>query len=222
MHVKAGIVSQLEAVLFDMDGTLVETESLWKLSERQTMTHFGQQWTKEDEVDATGGPFERVAQIMADRAGVSIDAINSVLDDTIQGLFRNNEIVVQTGVTELVAEIESAGLPIALVSNSYRALVDIIKSRVDVDFALTIAGDEVPEPKPDPGPYLLAAERLGVDIKNCVVLEDSEPGIASGIACGAGVIAIPGQFEVPSGPRIKVVKSLYEVSLADLEELVAN
>lgn len=186
------------------------------------MEKYGQPWTREDEIDATGGPFERVAQIMADRAGVDVDEINRVLDDTIQNLFRNNAIELQPGVPELIAEIEAAGLPTALVSNSYRALVDIINSRVDVEFVLTIAGDEVPEPKPDPGPYLLAAEQLGVEIANCVVIEDSEPGIASAVASGAGVIAIPGDLKVEPGPRIKIVKSLEEVTLADLQELIAN
>lgn len=215
-------MNQLEAVLFDMDGTLVETESLWKLSERSTMENFGQVWSKADEVDATGGPFERVAQIMADRAGVDVAEINTVLDVTIRELFSNSPIDVQPGVVELVGQIEAAGLPMALVSNSYRALVDIICSRVNFDFKLTIAGDEVAEPKPSPGPYLLAAERLGVDIKNCVVVEDSEPGIASAIASGAAVVAIPGSLQVPEAPRIQVVASLADVDLDSLQRLVTG
>lgn len=220
-------MSQLEAVLFDMDGTLVETESLWKLSERTTMEKFGQPWTREDEIDATGGPFERVAQIMADRAGVQVDEINTMLDETIQDLFRNREIVLQPGVADLISQIVAAGIPIALVSNSYRALVDIINSRVDVEFQLTIAGDEVEEPKPDPGPYLLAAQQLGVDIKNCIVLEDSEPGIASAVASGAAVVAIPGHNipgngDVPDAERMRIITSIEELGLADLEALVAG
>lgn len=212
----------LEAVLFDMDGTLVETESLWKLSERTTMQKFGQPWTREDEIDATGGPFERVAQIMADRAGVKVDEINAVLDETIQDLFRNSSIELQPGVAELISELDEAGIPIALVSNSYRALVDIINSRIDVEFVLTVAGDEVEIPKPDPGPYVTAARELGVDIRNCIVIEDSEPGIASAVASGAAVVAIPGHNDVPEAPRIHVIKSIEELSLTELEDLVAG
>lgn len=212
----------LEAVLFDMDGTLVETESLWKLSERTTMQKFGQPWTREDEIDATGGPFERVAQIMADRAGVKVDEINAVLDETIQDLFRNSSIELQPGVAELISELDEAGIPIALVSNSYRALVDIINSRIDVEFVLTVAGDEVEVPKPDPGPYVTAARELGVDIRNCIVIEDSEPGIASAVASGAAVVAIPGHNDVPEAPRIHVIRSIEELSLTELEDLVAG
>ncbi|MFZ1362357.1 MAG: HAD family phosphatase [Candidatus Nanopelagicales bacterium] len=213
---------KLEAVLFDMDGTLVETESLWKLSERTTMQKFGQPWTREDEIDATGGPFERVAQIMADRAGVQVDEINAVLDETIQDLFRNRPIELQPGVAQLIDELEQAGIPIALVSNSYRALVDIINSRIDVEFVLTVAGDEVEIPKPDPGPYLTAADSLDVDIKNCIVIEDSEPGIASAIASGAAVVAIPGHNDVPDAPRIQVIQSIEELSVGALENLVTG
>lgn len=215
-------MNQLHAVLWDMDGTLVETESLWKKSERSTMAHFGQEWSKADERDATGGPFERVAQVMADRAGVEIAEINTILDSTIQDLFRNNPIELQPGVATLIVQMRDANLPLALVSNSYRALVDIIHGRVDVEFELTIAGDEVPEPKPSPGPYLAAAAKLNVNIRNCVVIEDSEPGVASAIASGAAVIAIRDELDIPTGPRIRVVQSLAELTLADLQILVAN
>lgn len=215
-------MTNLEAVLFDMDGTLVETESLWKKSEVLTMEHFGQAWTKADMRDATGGPFERVAQIMADRCGVSIDEISSVLDENIRSLFLNEEIAVQTGARELVSSVEAAGVPLALVSNSWRVLVDLILSRVGIQFETTVAGDEISRPKPDPLPYFTAAEMLNVNIKNCVVIEDSEPGILSGIASGAAVVALQTYFEIAPAPRLQIVDSLDELDVQDLERLVGS
>ena len=86
----------------------------------------------------------------------------------------------------------------------------------DPAFDTTVAGDEVDEGKPHPEPYLEAARRLGVDIDECVVIEDSPTGVASGQASGAYVVAVPHLVDIPPHERRRVIASLEGVTLADL------
>jgi HAD superfamily hydrolase (TIGR01509 family) len=110
----------------------------------------------------------------------------------------------------------------ALVSSSYRVLVDAVLAGGVGPFAVTLAGDEVDRGKPAPDPYLLAAQRLGVDVTRCVVLEDSPAGVASGEAAGCAVVAVPSVpgVHLTATPRRLVVPTLADVSPADLRALV--
>jgi HAD superfamily hydrolase (TIGR01509 family) len=128
------------------------------------------------------------------------------------------------GVPELLAALHEAAVPQALVSSSYRVLVDAVLAHGYGPFALSIAGDEVTHGKPHPEPYLTAATRLGVDPASCVVLEDSAAGVLSGGAAGCAVLAVPsvrGVTIVEEG-RCRVRTSLLEVTVADLESLSAG
>ena len=122
---------------------------------------------------------------------------------------------------ELLAEVAAAGVPMALVSSSYRVLVDAVLAQGLGPFALTVAGDEVGQGKPHPEPYLTAAQRLGVSPARCVVIEDSPSGVAAGEAAGCAVVAVPSVAGVAfdAAPRRLVVGSLAGVTLADLRAL---
>jgi HAD superfamily hydrolase (TIGR01509 family) len=126
------------------------------------------------------------------------------------------------GAAELLAAVDGAEVPQALVSSSYRVLVDAVLGHGTGPFATTLAGDEVVRGKPHPEPYLTTAARLGVDPVRCVVLEDSPAGVASGEASGCAVVSVPSLATVvfPPGPRRLVVKSLTEVDVAGLQALV--
>jgi HAD superfamily hydrolase (TIGR01509 family) len=127
------------------------------------------------------------------------------------------------GARSLLAELRAAGVPLALVSSSYRRLVDAVLGHLPAGtFATSVAGDEVRRPKPSPEPYVTAAARLGVDPRDCVVLEDSPTGVAAGEAAGAVVVAVPDLNPVGPTPRRPVLSTLSGVRTADLAALVTT
>ena len=194
-----------QAVLFDMDGLLVDTEPVWSIAESEL-------------ADSLGGVFtpELKAAIVGTRLDVAIPTIlrwygapdgdDDVTRTSQWVLARMVELfagplTVLPGVHDLLAELREVGVPVALVSSSYRVLVDAVLAHHLGPFDVTLAGDEVLRAKPDPEPYLTAAARLGVDPTRCVVLEDSPSGVASGEAAGCAVVAVPSVAGVVFEPR---------------------
>ena len=215
---------RLDAVLFDMDGTLVETEPLWLVAETETMRALGAGWTEEDQARCLGGPIERVMAYMVDKAGGGHDPaeVKDLVLSWMERLLRSEPIHWADGAEALLAALDEAGVPVALVSASYRRLVDVVLEKVGSGrFATTVAGDEVSRTKPDPEPYLLAAARLGADPRRCVVVEDSPTGVAAGVAAGCAVVAVPHLVEIVEGPRVRIVDSLRDVTVADLRRWAA-
>ena len=146
-----------------MDGTLVRTEELWMAAEENTMAAFGGHWDAQDQAVAVGGPVDRVLEYMAERVGRPVDEVGAKIVGEIEHLMRTEHIPWMPGARELHRELTAAGVPQALVSNSWRGLMDTALQELDTSFDVVIAGDEVERPKPDPFPYLHACERLGVD-----------------------------------------------------------
>jgi HAD superfamily hydrolase (TIGR01509 family) len=136
----------------------------------------------------------------------------------------DDEPPVHEGVRELLAAVDDAGVPQALVSSSYRVLVDAVLRHGFGPFATTLTGDEVGHGKPHPEPYLTAAARLGVEPRACVVLEDSAAGVLSGEAAGCAVVAVPSVpgVSVLETPRTLVRRSLAEVDVPLLQALVVS
>jgi HAD superfamily hydrolase (TIGR01509 family) len=134
------------------------------------------------------------------------------------------EVRALPGTTELLAALRAEGVPMALVSSSYRVLVDAVLQHGFGPFDVTVAGDEVTHGKPAPEPYLLACTRLGVDPRQCVVLEDSGAGVASGEAAGCAVVAVPSVAGVVIEParRRMVRSSLTQVDVPALRALVSR
>lgn len=215
-------MSDLAAVLFDMDGTLVETESLWHQAEIATMAQFGHEWTDEEQLFALGGPFENVVAYMATKSGADPDAIAAALAQSIESLMVSSALPTQPGVRELHDEAVAAGLPVGLVTNSFRSLVDLVLESTGLQFDVVVAGDEIEENKPHPMPYVRACAELGVSPSSTVVLEDSTTGIESARAAGCWVVAIPHQIQVPQSERVMCVSSVARLSLADLQQWLAG
>lgn len=219
----------MDALLFDMDGTLIDSEHLWLEAEIATMASLGSAWTDEDQAYSLGGPMERVIAYMVDKAGGGHDhgEVTATLLGHMERLLRSEHIPWRPGARELLQEAIDADLPRALVSASWRTLVDAMHEEVLHEvgrnaFPVTVAGDEVKVGKPDPAPYLLAARRLGVDPRRCVVLEDSPTGVTAGRASGALVVAVPHMVPIEPGERCVVVPTLEGVTLADLERWLAE
>jgi HAD superfamily hydrolase (TIGR01509 family) len=215
----------LQAVLFDMDGLLVDTEHAWGVAEVAVMAWLDHpHWSEAEQSEMLGGPLTRVAEYMKDVSGSSRDAaeIESKLVATMADLLAHGADH-RPGALELLDDLTAHAIPVALVSSSPRNLVEAVLASVGGEhFVTTIAGDEVARTKPFPDPYLLACERLGVAPARSVVLEDSPVGVAAAEAAGCLVVAVP--FAVPIEPahRRHVVSSLAELDTARLRQLVAE
>lgn len=207
------------AVLFDMDGTLVDTEWMWQQAEHDTMRHFGSDWTAEDKKNAIGGPYERVVSYMAQRTGADYDLLGEDLASRILHLMSAEPIEVHAGALHIHQQAIQAGLPTALVSNSWRRWVDTVLAGIDIQFDVTVAGDEG-EPKPSPQPYLTACELLAVNPTDCVVLEDSPTGVASATAAGCAVVVIGSTDEFSEAEHRMVVPNLDGLTLSDFSILL--
>lgn len=215
----------LQAVLFDMDGLLVDTEPLWTVAEQELARRLGGTFTPELKAAIVGTRLEvAVPTILrwygADDGPQHAAATSGWLLARVVELFAG-PITYLPGVVELLHDLRQQGVPVALVSSSYRVLVDAVLAHGEVGFDLSVAGDEVRSGKPHPEPYLMAAGCLGADPARCVVLEDSPAGVASGRAAGCAVVAVPSVRGVSfdSGPRQLVVPSLAAVDVATLDDL---
>jgi HAD superfamily hydrolase (TIGR01509 family) len=218
----------LAAVLWDMDGLLVDSEPLWTVAEQELADRLGGTFTPELKALIVGTRLDVAVPLFLTHLGhpASPEAVQEAaawLLARVVELFAQ-PIDLQPGAVALLAELDAAGVPQALVSSSYRVLVDAVLAHGVGPFALTVAGDEVGRGKPHPEPYLTAAARLGVDPRRCVVLEDSPAGVASGEAAGCAVVAVPSLAEVvlSEAPRRQVRPSLTAVSLDDLRALAAR
>jgi HAD superfamily hydrolase (TIGR01509 family) len=217
--------ADLQAVLFDMDGLLVDTEHAWQSAEREVMAWLGHPvWTADDAAAMVGGPLHRVAEVMVTRSGSSrpVEEVGDELVRTVTRLLSSGTVH-RPGAPELLDDLAAHGVPCALVSSSPRSLVNAVLSDVGgAHFATTIAGDEVPRTKPYPDPYLLACERLGVQPPRTVVLEDSPVGVAAAEAAGCVVVAVPFAVPIDAGPGRHVVPSLTTLTTARLRELLGR
>lgn len=216
-------VGRLDAVLFDMDGLLVETESTWYDAEQAVMARLGGRWSPEHQRALLGKELGFSARYMIDLAGVDLspDVVVGWLRADMERRLRSAPVPEMPGARALLAALHRAGVPTALVSASPRVQVDAVLDSVGRElFATTVASDEVPRTKPHPDPYLRAAQQLGADPAYCVVLEDSPTGVAAGEAAGCAVVGVPGVVELAAAPGRLVVSSLLELGLADLVALV--
>ena len=210
-----------DAIFFDMDGLLVDTEPYWLETERDLMAEFGVVWKHEDQLHCLGGPMEKVGRYMASLADhqQSCDWFAEELISRIARKFQ--EISLMPGVSELLLDVANRRLPSALVSASPRILVDAVLSSIsNHPFQLSVSANDIERGKPHPDPYLKAARELGVKIENSLILEDSPTGVAAARSSGAWVIAVPQITTVSEGSKSAIIKSLHGHSIDSLWELV--
>jgi HAD superfamily hydrolase (TIGR01509 family) len=207
-----------DAVLWDMDGTLVDTEPYWMQAEIDLVAGFGGVWTYEDGLQLVGNGLVNSAVILQ-KAGVAleVDDIIGRLTESVQEKIRVNGVPWRPGARELLAQLSEHKVRAALVTMSISTMAAQIVELIGFDvFELVIAGDNVENPKPHPEPYLLAAARLGVPIERCVAFEDSVPGVASACASGAVTIAVPHIVTLPEDPGYTVWPTLADKTIADI------
>ncbi|OQR61163.1 hydrolase [Streptomyces maremycinicus] len=214
--------SALEAVLLDMDGTLVDTEGFWWDVEVEIFAGLGHTLDDSWRHVVVGGPMSRSAGFLIEATGADIDlaALTVLLNEGFEDRI-TRALPLMPGAARLLAELAEHQVPTALVSASHRRIIDrVIASLGAENFRLSVAGDEVPRTKPYPDPYLLAAAGLGVDPTRCAVIEDTATGVASAEAAGCHVVAVPSVAPIAPSRGRTVVPSLEQVDLAFLRDLV--
>ncbi len=211
------------AVLWDMDGTLVDTEPYWLAAETELVRAWGGRWSIEDGLQLVGSSLTNSSRVIASR-GVELepDEIIQLLTDRVMERLEV-EIPWRPGSREMLESVHAAGIPMALVTMSMRRMADSIAVAAGFPaFGAVIAGDEVLNGKPDPEGYLRAATSLRVEISDCLVIEDSEFGVAAGVASGATTLALPLHVALPDSPSYAKWDSLEGRNLDDLIVLHAQ
>jgi HAD superfamily hydrolase (TIGR01509 family) len=216
--------SALQAVLLDMDGTLVDTEGFWWDVEVEIFAGLGHALDDSWRHVVVGGPMTRSAGFLIEATGADITfaELSVLLNDGFEDRI-GRTLPLMPGAARLLAELSAHEIPTALVSASHRRIIDrVLASLGPQHFSLSIAGDEVERTKPYPDPYLIAAARLGVDPARCAVVEDTATGVAAAEAAGCHVVAVPSLAPIAPGARRTVVTSLEEVDLPFLHGLMRD
>jgi len=213
------------AVLFDMDGTLVDSEKVWDIALDELAERAGGKLSLEARQAMIGSNMSSTMRLMrADLGQPDRPEQPDVewLNDRVYDLFSQG-LVWRPGAWELLRAVRAAGLPTALVTSTGRRLVEVALDTLGREnFDVVVAGDEVGTPKPDPEPYLTAAELLGVPIEHCVAIEDSPTGVASAVAAGAAVLAVPAELELPPTDGVHLRDTLEGVDPSYLADLLVS
>ncbi len=216
------------AVLWDMDGTIVDTEPFWMQAETELVESWNGIWTHEDALQLIGSPLERSALILQSR-GVDLrpDEIIAALTDRVMRRL-SDSVPWRPGARELLMSVREAGIPTALVTISFRRMAEQNSGSFGpylgghVAFDTIVAGDEVEHGKPHPEAYLRAAAALGVDPGDCIAIEDSELGAAAAVASGATTIAVPAHVPLPESHAYTLWSTLAGRTVGDLAALHAR
>ncbi|WP_245160605.1 HAD family phosphatase [Blastococcus sp. CT_GayMR20] len=221
----------LRAVLFDMDGTLVETEQYWGEAMFELADTLGGRMSDSARAATVGSSMRRSMTILHADLGVHRTE-EQLLADARWVEERTAELMAGgitwcPGARELLTEVRASGLRTALVTTTPRRVADIVLAtiRADLDddpFDVTICGDEVPARKPDPSPYLQALAALGVAPGECVVVEDSLSGVAAGLAAGAAVLGVPAVQEIAPAPGLTLRDGLAGVGVTELARVLTR
>ncbi|WP_165956493.1 HAD family hydrolase [Kribbella antibiotica] len=212
------------AVFFDMDGTIVSTERQGHQARTALAAHLGGGLTMPSFEEAVGvSDYHIIRRALRDRER---PAATAEIDDAFAwftqrtALLLSEKLEILPGALELIEELHAAGIPLGLVTSTRWDLAKIVINQIGrIWWDTVVCGDHVgDQSKPHPRPYLLAAQRLGVDPEDCVAIEDSPSGIASAEAAGfRRVIVVPSDLPVGPGPVRVLYESLKQVGLADVE-----
>ena len=214
----------LAAVLWDMDGTLVDTEPYWIECEYELVEAFGGTWSDEHAHAIVGSDLLDSARYISEHGGVPLaprQIVERLLDGVVERI--RQRVPWRPGARELLAALREDGVPCALVTMSWSRFADPVVAELPAgSFDVVVTGDTVTHGKPHPDPYLKAARELGVDPARCVAIEDSPTGVRSAVDAGCRVLGVPNVRELEAGPRVVLADSLADVRVEDLRSLATG
>ncbi|OOP64858.1 hypothetical protein BMF89_01580 [Arthrobacter sp. SRS-W-1-2016] len=217
----SGNQDHLRAVLWDMDGTLVDTEPYWMAAQQEIARLHGLEWTAKEARSTVGQAMPASAAILQEH-GVPLsveEIINGLLERVVEKL--EEGIPWLPGAERILADLAAAHIPSALVTMAFSPVATRVAASAPLGtFHAIVAGDSVQQGKPHPAPYLTAAELLGVQPSSCVAVEDSVSGTTSAQAAGMQVVVVPGVVQPPPAPGRHFVPSLETVTVESLQNLI--
>ncbi len=214
-------VSPYAAVLWDMDGTLVDTEPYWMETEYALAEKYGGTWNEEHSLNLVGNDLLDSGRYIREHMGIDREPAE-IVEELLDGVVEQIRVRVpwRPGAVELLADLRATGVRCALVTMSYLRFVrPILAALPEATFEAVVTGDAVERGKPYPDPYLKAARLLAVDPADCLAIEDSDPGARSAETAGCPVLCVPHHVPVPHGERRMFVASLEGLSAGNLPVL---
>nr|WP_039798433.1 HAD family phosphatase [Nocardia araoensis] len=216
------VTARLAGVLWDMDGTLLDSEKLWDVAVRELAREHGHEMTDAIRHALIGASGPNALRIMFTGLGIeptpdSLRAAGEFLERRVTELM-TGPIPWRPGAKDALAMVRAAGLASALVTNTKRSLTEFGLDTLGRDFFdVSVCGDEVAHGKPEPDVYLRAAALLGLDPEHCVAIEDSPTGARAAQAAGCALLVVPCEIPVPDAPGRVFRDSLLGLTVADLE-----
>ncbi|MEY4000608.1 MAG: hypothetical protein RLZZ626_963 [Actinomycetota bacterium] len=208
------------AVLWDLDGTLIDSEHYWMNSERLLAAKYNAPWSAADGESLVGMSLYDSTKIMKEKFGSELEPheIIELLTDSVTEQLRG-AIPWRPGAQELLRLLRANGVKTALVTMSMRRMAEQVVAAIDFDaFDVIVAGDDVEHGKPHPEAYLLAAALLGEKPGDCIAIEDSLTGLTSAEAAGTRAIAVPNIQHIPSKPGRIIWETLEGASMRKLRK----
>jgi HAD superfamily hydrolase (TIGR01509 family) len=218
-------VSGIDAIVFDLDGVLVDSEAVWDEARRAVVADAGGSWRERATTDMMGMSAPEWSRYLHDELGVPLDPeeINDRVVAAVLERYRS-ELPLLPGAVDTVKRL-AARWPLGLASSANRPVIDAVLATAGLTecFRATVSSEEVARGKPSPDVYLAAADRLGVDPERAAAVEDSSNGLRSAAAAGMAVIAVPNQRFPPDQDALEladlVIHSLDELTVQAVEEL---
>jgi len=210
-----------QAVLWDLDGTIIDSEPYWLLSEQRLVEEFGGTWSEVDGFALIGAGLTNAAEHLQQRGvDMPVDDIVQRMVDEVDDM-NARQIPWRPGALELIRSIHDAGIPQVIVTMSYRSTANFVADEVGL-FAGVISGEDVTHSKPHPEPYVMGAALVGVVASQCVALEDSVPGSASAVAAGAVTIALPLHVPLSESENYTIWHTMVGRDVSHIREVFAK
>jgi len=212
----------MKAVLWDLDGTLVDTEPYWIATEFALAEEHGATWSREHALQLVGNDLIESGHYIREVMGLEMSA-EDVVDYLLDGVVAQVAQAVpwRPGAVELLSALRAVDVPCGLVTMSYQRFVaPIVAGLPPETFRVIVTGDQVERGKPHPEAYLTAAAALGLPPGECVAIEDSNTGASSAEAAGCPVLVVENHVEVAPGPRRTFAASLTDLTVESLARLV--
>ena len=212
------------AVLWDMDGTLIDTEPAWIEAEFALAERHGGSWSQEHALNLVGNDLIESGRYIREHMGIELEP-SVIVEELLDGVIERVVAAVpwRPGAVELLGDLREHRVPCALVTMSYRRFVAPVLAGLPGDtFRAVVTGDAVSRGKPHPEPYLKAAAQLGVEPAQCLAIEDSNTGARSAESAGCRVLVVPNHVPVLPGPARVFADTLVGLGVPELVGLAAG